>query len=71
MDTGCRHGAIIGSAIPLTAALGETWQYVVLAAVALALLALRHSVVVTLLVAGMAGGPSLGCSVCRSRTRTS
>lgn len=48
-------GAIIGSAIPLTAALSETWQYVVLAAAAIALLALRRSIVPTLLVAGTVG----------------
>jgi chromate transporter len=48
-------GAIIGSAIPLTGALSETWQYAVLAAAAVALLALRRSVVLTLLIAGAAG----------------
>ena len=32
-------GAILGAAIPLTAALGETWQFLVLGAAALALLA--------------------------------
>jgi chromate transporter len=48
-------GAIIGSAIPLAAALGETWQYAVLAAGAVALLVLRRGVVVTLLAAGLAG----------------
>ena len=48
-------GAIIGSAIPLTAALGETWQYVVLGAAAIALLVLRRGVVVTLLGAGTIG----------------
>ncbi len=48
-------GAIIGSAIPLTAALSETWQYVVLAAAAIALLALRRSIVLTLLVSGTVG----------------
>ena len=48
-------GAIIGSAIPLTGALGETWQYVVLAAAAIALLVLRRSVVLTLLGAGTIG----------------
>jgi chromate transporter len=49
-------GAIVGSAIPLAAALGETWQYVVLAAASIALLALRRGVVTTLLAAGIAGG---------------
>jgi hypothetical protein len=48
-------GAIIGSAIPLAAALSETWQYAVLAAAAVALLAPRRGVVVTLLAAGLAG----------------
>jgi chromate transporter len=48
-------GAIIGSAIPLAAALSETWQYVVLAAAAIALLALRGNIVLTLLAAGTAG----------------
>ena len=48
-------GAIIGSAIPLTGALGESWQYVVLAAAAIALLVLRRSVVLTLLGAGTIG----------------
>ena len=48
-------GAIIGSAIPLTGALGESWQYVVLAAAAIALLLLRRSVVLTLLGAGVIG----------------
>jgi chromate transporter len=48
-------GAIIGSAIPLAAALSETWQYVVLAAAAIALLILRRSIVLTLLAAGTAG----------------
>ena len=38
-------GAIIGSAIPLAAALSETWQYVLLAAAAVALLVLRRSIV--------------------------
>jgi chromate transporter len=60
-------GAIIGSAIPLTRALGETWQYLVLAAAAVWLLALRRGVVSTLLAAGvtgaivaLAGGPLPG-----------
>jgi chromate transporter len=48
-------GAIIGSAIPLAAALSETWQYLVLAAAAVALLLLRRSVVLTLLSAGTIG----------------
>ncbi len=48
-------GAIVGSAIPLAAALGETWQYAVLAGGAICLLALRRGVVLTLLLAAMAG----------------
>jgi len=48
-------GAIIGSTVPLTAALAETWQYAVLTAAAIALLALRRGVVQTLLFAGCAG----------------
>jgi chromate transporter len=48
-------GAIIGSSIPLAAALSETWQYAVLAAAAVALLVLRRSVVLTLLAAGTIG----------------
>ncbi len=60
-------GAIIGSAIPLAAALSETWQYLLLAAAAVVLLALRRSVVLTLLsagaigaVVGLLGGPISG-----------
>jgi chromate transporter len=48
-------GAIIGSAIPLTRALSETWQYVVLAAAMVWLLALRRGVVSALVAAGVAG----------------
>jgi chromate transporter len=48
-------GAITGSSIPLAGALSETWQYFLLAAAAIALLALRRSVVLTLLAAGMVG----------------
>ena len=48
-------GAIMGSAVPLARALGETWEYVVLAAAAIALLALRRGVVPTLLLAGAVG----------------
>ncbi len=57
-------GAILGSAIPLTAALTQPWQYAVLAAAMVLLLALRRGVVFTLLAAGatgliisLAGGP--------------
>jgi chromate transporter len=48
-------GAILGAAIPLTSALGEGWQYAVLAAAAVALLLLRRGVVQTLLGAGAVG----------------
>jgi len=57
-------GAILGSAILLARALSEPWQYAVLAAAAVLLLALRRGVVLTLLAAGatgviiaLAGGP--------------
>lgn len=48
-------GAILGAAIPLAGAIAETWQYAILAAAAVALLALRRGVVQTLLLAGAAG----------------
>jgi chromate transporter len=48
-------GAIIGSAVPLTAAIGEEWQYAVLGVSATMLLALRLGVVSTLLAAGLTG----------------
>ena len=48
-------GAIIGSSIPLTQAIAETWQYLVLAVAAVALFALRRGVVATLLAAAAAG----------------
>ena len=48
-------GAILGSAVPLALALGEAWQWAVLASAALALLVLRRGVVVTLLGAGAVG----------------
>jgi chromate transporter len=48
-------GAILGSAVALTRALVEPWQYVVLAGAAVLLLALRRGVVATLLVAAAAG----------------
>jgi chromate transporter len=60
-------GAILGSTIPLAAALSEAWQAAVLAGAAVLLLALRRGVVLTLLVAGgagaivaLAGGPLPG-----------
>jgi chromate transporter len=48
-------GAILGAAVPLAAALAETWQIVVLAAAAVALLLARQGVVITLVGAGVAG----------------
>ena len=48
-------GAILGTAVPLTRALSETWQYAVLAGAAVLLLALRRGVVSTLLLAGAVG----------------
>ncbi len=48
-------GAILGSAITLTRALTWPWQYAVLAAALVVLLALRRGVVVTLLSAGAIG----------------
>jgi chromate transporter len=48
-------GAIGGSAIPLALALGHGWQYVLLAAAALWLLAARRGVVSALLLAATAG----------------
>jgi chromate transporter len=48
-------GAILGSAVSLTRALAQPWQYVLLAAALILLLALRRGVVLTLLCAGAAG----------------
>jgi chromate transporter len=48
-------GAILGSAIPLAAALDERWQFALLAAAAGVLLLLRRGVVATLLGAGLVG----------------
>jgi chromate transporter len=48
-------GAIVGAAIPLTRALGESWQYPLLGTAAVALILLRRSVVTTLLFAGLVG----------------
>ena len=57
-------GAILGSAISLARALGQPWQFAVLAAALILMLALRRGVVLTLLAAGatgtliaLAGGP--------------
>jgi chromate transporter len=48
-------GAILGSAVPLAGALDEAWQLAVLAVAAVALLAVRMGVVVTLVSAGAIG----------------
>jgi chromate transporter len=48
-------GAIIGSAVPLTLALTELWQFALLAAGAALLFVARRGVVATLLIAGGAG----------------
>jgi chromate transporter len=48
-------GAILGTAVPLAAALTEPWQYAVLASAALLLFGVRRGVVLTLLAAGAAG----------------
>jgi chromate transporter len=48
-------GAIIGASVPLASALGESWQYAILAGAAFALLVLRREVVPTLLLAGCVG----------------
>jgi chromate transporter len=48
-------GAILGAAIPLTIALKEWWQFVLLGAAAVALLIARRGVVQTLVVTGVIG----------------
>jgi chromate transporter len=48
-------GAIIGVAIPLAAALRESWEFAVLGGAAVLLFGLRRSVVLTLLLAALAG----------------
>jgi chromate transporter len=48
-------GAILGSAIPLAAALTQTWQYAIFAGAAILLLPLGRGVVLTLLGAAVAG----------------
>jgi chromate transporter len=57
-------GAILGAAVPLARALSETWQAIVLAAAAVALLLARRGIVSVLVAAGvigaivaLAGGP--------------
>ena len=52
-------GAILGSAIPLSLALQETWQWAVLAGAAVFLFVLRRGVVLTLLVAGAVGAAAV------------
>jgi chromate transporter len=49
-------GAIFGAAVTLAAALREDWQYAVLAAALVALLAMRRGVVQTLVGAALVGG---------------
>jgi chromate transporter len=48
-------GAILGSAVALASALSQPWQYAVLAAAAIMLLALKRGVVLTLLTGGAGG----------------
>jgi chromate transporter len=48
-------GAIVGSAVTLARTLTEAWQYAVLGGAAILLLALRRGVVLTLLLAAVAG----------------
>jgi chromate transporter len=48
-------GAILGAAIPLAVALSEAWQFVLLAAAAVALLVARRGVVEVLVAAGVIG----------------
>ncbi|HXO07444.1 MAG TPA: chromate transporter, partial [Solirubrobacteraceae bacterium] len=48
-------GAIFGAAITLAAALGEAWQFALLAVAAVSLLALRRGVVETLVAAAVIG----------------
>jgi chromate transporter len=48
-------GAILGSAVPLTLALGAAWQFLVLAGAALLLLRLERGPVLTLLTSGAVG----------------
>jgi len=48
-------GAILGSAVPLTLALGPAWQFLVLVGAALLLLVLRRGPVLTLLCSGAVG----------------
>lgn len=52
-------GAILGSAIPLTLALQEAWQYAVLALAAALLFVVRRGVVLTLLAAGGVGAAAV------------
>lgn len=52
-------GAILGSAIPLTLALQERWQFALLAGAAVSLFVLRRGVVLTLLAAGAVGAAAV------------
>ncbi|HTZ87381.1 MAG TPA: chromate efflux transporter [Solirubrobacteraceae bacterium] len=60
-------GAIVGAAIPLARALSEDWQYALLGVSAILLIALRRSIVLTLLSAGLIGAVAalLGASIPR------
>jgi chromate transporter len=60
-------GAIIGAAVPLGAALSQSWQLAVLAGAGIALLVLRRGIVATLLAAALAGlcAALLGASIPR------
>ncbi len=51
----CAAGAIMGSAVPLAAALSQSWQYPILGAAAFALLLLRVPILASLLLAGALG----------------
>src|SRR5205823_14556040 len=64
-------GAILGSAVPLARALTQPWQYAVLGAALILMLALRRGVVLTLIAAGavgtliaVAGGPLPHWNLC-------
>jgi len=48
-------GAILGATVPLTIALSESWQFVLLALAVASLLVLRRGVVLTLLATGLIG----------------
>ena len=60
-------GAILGSAIPLTRALTEPWQYAVLAGAGVLLFVLRRGVVATLVLAGAAGAVAVAAGASFTR----